>query len=96
MGEERPALLSLPFDGELAAEAESFAFAFTGEGLLFRCSVCSSGELGSGLKILLPVPLGEGLGELEEAFLGPVFVGDTGLFEDFAFSDSIVSQSVAK
>lgn len=94
VGEERTALPSPPFDGEPAAEVESFAFARIGEGLLFNCSVCFSGELGSGLKVLLPAPFAEGLGELD--FFGAVFVGETGLFGDFVFSDSRVSQSVAK
>lgn len=94
VGEERTALPSPPFDGEPAAEVESFAFVLTGEGLLFNCSVCFSGELGSGLKVLLPAPFAEGLGELD--FFGAVFVGETALFGDFVFSDSRVSQSVAK
>ena len=87
MGEERTALRSPPFDGELAGK---------GEGLLFRCSVSSPEELGSGLKVLLPAPFDEGLGELDDDFFGAVFVGETGLFGDFVFSDSSVSQSVAK
>jgi len=65
VGEERTVLPFPPFDGEPVAEVESFAFVLTGEGLLFNCFVCSSGELGSGLKVLLPVPLAEGLGELD-------------------------------
>ena len=91
---ERTALPSPPFDGELAAEVESFAFVLIGEGLLVFSFVCSSGELGSGLKVLFPAPFAEGLGELD--FFGAVLVGETGLFGDFVFSDSRVSQSVAK
>lgn len=93
-GEERTVLPSPPFDGEPAAEFDSFAFVLTGEGLLFNCFVYSSGELGSGLKVLLPAPLEEGLGELD--FFGALLVGETGLFGVFVFSDSSVSQSVAK
>ena len=89
---ERTALPSPPFDGELAVE--SFAFVLIGEGLLVFSFVCSSGELGSGLKVLFPAPFAEGLGELD--FFGAVLVGETALFGDFVFSDSRVSQSVAK
>lgn len=92
VGEEVAALSSPPFDGELAPGVESFVFVFTGEGLLFDCP----GELGSGLRVLLPVPFDEGLGELEGDFFGAVLVGEAGLFGDFVFSDSRVSQSVAK
>ena len=94
VGEERTALPSLPFHGEPEAEVGSFVFVLTGEGLLFFSFVCPSGELGSGLKVLLPAPFAEGLGELD--FFGAVLVGETGLFGDFVFSDSRVSQSVAK
>lgn len=92
-GEERTVLPSPPFDGEPTPEVDSFAFVPTGEGLLFNCFECSSGELGSGFKVLLPAPLAGGLGELD--FFGAVLVGETGLFGDFVFSDSSVSQSVA-
>ena len=93
-GEERTVLPSPPFDGEPAGKVDSFTFVLDGEGLLFNCFECSSGELGSGLKVLFPAPLAEGLGGLD--FFGAVLVGETGLFGDFVFSDSSVSQSVAK
>ena len=91
VGEEVTAFPLPPFVGEVVP----VDFVLVGEGLLLACSVGDPGELGSGLRVLVPTPFEEGLGELEDGLFGVVFDGEAGRFGDFVFCASRVSQSVA-